>query len=150
MVSSVELSVPSSYHMGLLTTALLRIVYWCLTNRWDGPHFNPHNKSHGAPVDDERHVGDLGNIQANKDGVAEIFIKDLQISLRGPHSILGRAVVVHADSDDLGKGGHELSKSTGNAGARIGCGKWQTLYLFSTLSKCTHKVLLSVNDSLTP
>ncbi|KAM0886725.1 hypothetical protein ACQ4PT_029510 [Festuca glaucescens] len=69
-----------------------------------GPHFNPHNKSHGAPVDAERHVGDLGNIQANMDGIAEVFIKDLQISLSGPHSILGRAVVVHADSDDLGKG----------------------------------------------
>uniref|UniRef100_A0A0D3FFJ2 superoxide dismutase n=1 Tax=Oryza barthii TaxID=65489 RepID=A0A0D3FFJ2_9ORYZ len=115
-----------------------------------GPHFNPHNKSHGAPSDDERHVGDLGNIVANKDGVADIFIKDLQISLSGPHSILGRAVVVHADSDDLGREvpllamvdmglfgvpklpeiwlfnlecGHELSKTTGNAGARIGCGK---------------------------
>uniref|UniRef100_A0A2H4C477 Superoxide dismutase [Cu-Zn] n=1 Tax=Oryza sativa subsp. indica TaxID=39946 RepID=A0A2H4C477_ORYSI len=87
-----------------------------------GPHFNPHNKSHGAPSDDERHVGDLGNIVANKDGVADIFIKDLQISLSGPHSILGRAVVVHADSDDLGRGGHELSKTTGNAGTRIGCG----------------------------
>uniref|UniRef100_A0A0E0CL47 superoxide dismutase n=1 Tax=Oryza meridionalis TaxID=40149 RepID=A0A0E0CL47_9ORYZ len=68
-----------------------------------GPHFNPNNKSHGAPSDDERHVGDLGNIVANKDGVADIFIKDLQISLSGPHSILGRAVVVHADSDDLGR-----------------------------------------------
>ncbi|KAG2553749.1 hypothetical protein PVAP13_9KG619500 [Panicum virgatum] len=87
-----------------------------------GPHFNPHNKPHGAPFDDERHVGDLGNIAANKDGVAEVFIRDLQISLSGPHSILGRAVVVHADPDDLGRGGHELSKSTGNAGARVGCG----------------------------
>jgi len=87
-----------------------------------GPHFNPHNKPHGAPFDKERHAGDLGNIVANEDGVAEVFIRDLQISLSGPHSILGRAVVVHADPDDLGRGGHELSKSTGNAGARIGCG----------------------------
>lgn len=29
---------------------------------------------------------------------------------------------VHADQDDLGKGGHELSATTGNAGARIACG----------------------------
>lgn len=29
---------------------------------------------------------------------------------------------VHADPDDLGKGGHELSKTTGNAGGRIACG----------------------------
>lgn len=26
------------------------------------------------------------------------------------------------DVDDLGDGGHELSKSTGNAGARLACG----------------------------
>ncbi|KAF6176666.1 hypothetical protein GIB67_034528, partial [Kingdonia uniflora] len=37
-------------------------------------------------------------------GVAEISIKDMQIPLSGEHSILGRAVVVHADPDDLGKG----------------------------------------------
>jgi len=29
---------------------------------------------------------------------------------------------VHADPDDFGKGGHELSKVTGNAGARVACG----------------------------
>nr|UVJ68608.1 CSD1 [Lilium brownii var. viridulum] len=87
-----------------------------------GPHFNPLKKLHGAPEDVERHAGDLGNIVANQDGVAEVSLKDLQIPLSGPNSIFGRAVVVHADSDDLGRGGHELSKTTGNAGARIGCG----------------------------
>ncbi|XP_077211690.1 copper/zinc superoxide dismutase 3 [Tasmannia lanceolata] len=87
-----------------------------------GPHFNPLKKEHGGPTDNERHAGDLGNIFAAQDGVAEVNLKDMQIPLSGPHSILGRAVVVHADPDDFGRGGHELSKTTGNAGARIGCG----------------------------
>lgn len=52
----------------------------------------------------------------------QVNISDKAISLFGANSILGRTIVVHADPDDLGKGGHELSKSTGNAGARIGCG----------------------------
>ncbi|KAK9201226.1 hypothetical protein WN944_016427 [Citrus x changshan-huyou] len=69
-----------------------------------GPHFNPLKKDHGAPSDNERHAGDLGNIVAGPDGVAEVSIADRMIPLTGQHSILGRAVVVHADPDDLGKG----------------------------------------------
>ncbi|PON44084.1 Superoxide dismutase (Cu/Zn) / superoxide dismutase copper chaperone [Parasponia andersonii] len=69
-----------------------------------GPHFNPLKKDHGAPSDKERHAGDLGNIVAGPDGVAEVSIKDWQIPLSGLNSILGRAVVVHADPDDLGRG----------------------------------------------
>ena len=34
------------------------------------------------------------------------------------HEVIGRSFVVHKDVDDLGKGGHELSSTTGNAGAR--------------------------------
>jgi len=87
-----------------------------------GPHFNPHAKTHGGPGDAERHAGDLGNVNAGGDGVAKIEVKDTQISLVGPLSVVGRTMVVHADPDDLGKGGHELSKTTGNAGARVACG----------------------------
>ncbi|XVF46780.1 hypothetical protein PTKIN_Ptkin03bG0055700 [Pterospermum kingtungense] len=35
-----------------------------------GSHFNPNKMTHGAPVDEVRHAGDLGNIVANAD-VAE-------------------------------------------------------------------------------
>ncbi len=33
-----------------------------------------------------------------------------------------RSVVVHADADDGGKGGHATSLTTGNAGGRVSCG----------------------------
>lgn len=87
-----------------------------------GAHFNPHGKEHGGPDNHMRHVGDLGNVTADANGVAKVDISDTQISLSGDHNILGRTLVIHADEDDLGKGGHELSKTTGNAGARLACG----------------------------
>jgi len=87
-----------------------------------GPHFNPHGKVHGGPTDEIRHVGDLGNVTAGADGVAHVNISDKQITLEGEFNIIGRTVVVHADVDDLGKGGHELSATTGNAGGRQACG----------------------------
>lgn len=54
-----------------------------------GTHFNPFGKPHGGPEDRERHVGDLGNVQSDKDGVADVDISDNVISLYGVHSILG-------------------------------------------------------------
>lgn len=78
--------------------------------------------SHGAPTDAIRHVGDLGNIDANNEGVATINISDKIISLSGPNSIIGRGVVVHSGVDDLGKNQDQGSKTTGNAGDRMGCG----------------------------
>ncbi|XP_033215059.1 superoxide dismutase [Cu-Zn] [Belonocnema kinseyi] len=87
-----------------------------------GPHFNPSGKEHGGPTDDVRHVGDLGNVEAGDNGVAKVNITDKQIQLKGANNIIGRTLVVHADPDDFGKGGHELSKTTGNAGARLACG----------------------------
>jgi Cu-Zn family superoxide dismutase len=47
-----------------------------------GPHFNPFGKTHGGPTDEERHVGDLGNVTA-EGGVAKVDISDKQISLAG-------------------------------------------------------------------
>jgi Cu-Zn family superoxide dismutase len=86
-----------------------------------GGHYNPFNKSHGGPNDVERHVGDLGNIHSDG-AVAKIDKVDSSIQLSGPYSIIGRSVIVHADKDDLGRGGFEDSKTTGHAGARVACG----------------------------
>ncbi|XP_076358639.1 superoxide dismutase [Cu-Zn]-like [Tachypleus tridentatus] len=87
-----------------------------------GGHFNPFEQDHGAPRDRFRHVGDLGNVVAGNYGVARIYLSDPFLTMSGPLSILGRAIVVHAGEDDLGRGGHPLSKKSGNSGARVACG----------------------------
>jgi len=81
-----------------------------------GDHFNPTKSKHGSLTSAERHVGDFGNLEADASGVARMEFVDKGLALHGPHSIIGRAVIVHADADDL------VSQPSGNAGARIGCG----------------------------
>lgn len=39
-----------------------------------------------------------------------------------PSYIIGRAFMIHADSDDLGLGNYSDSLLTGHAGARLACG----------------------------
>ena len=81
-----------------------------------GGHFNPDNTKHGAPDDMTRHVGDLGNLDADEAGSAHYERIDSFISFSGPHSIIGLAVVIHAGEDDF------TSQPTGNAGPRVACG----------------------------
>ncbi|KHJ97908.1 copper/zinc superoxide dismutase [Oesophagostomum dentatum] len=76
-------------------------------------------------VDKNRHIGDLGNIVADKHGVAYKTFWTKAVTLFGKYSVVGRSFVVHALSDDLGKGkGNQTQESliTGNAGARLACG----------------------------
>lgn len=77
---------------------------------------------HGAPTDPLRHVGDLGNIEVGPDGVANIHRVDQELTLIGVRGAIGRALVVHAKPDDLGRGGTEDSLKTGSAGGRLACG----------------------------
>ncbi|MCJ1258810.1 Superoxide dismutase [Cu-Zn] [Lignoscripta atroalba] len=95
-----------------------------------GPHFNPFSKTHGAPDDEERHVGDLGNLKTDGQGNAKGTITDKLIKLIGPESVLGRTIVVHSGTDDLGKTSHEQSKLTGNAGLRPACGEFLSIVDF--------------------
>lgn len=81
-----------------------------------GGHFNPEGLPHGAPDSEQRHVGDLGNLIANGAGVAQTNVVDSKLSFSGAHSILGRAVVIHAGEDDL------ETQPTGDAGSRLACG----------------------------
>lgn len=85
-------------------------------------HFNPYGKTHGGPDSRLRHVGDLGNIQTDSNGNANYRFTDSMIKLKGQKSnILGRGLIIHADTDDLGEGDNELTHITGNAGKRIAC-----------------------------
>lgn len=59
-----------------------------------GPHFNPFRQTHGAPSDEVRHVGDLGNIEADGSSVTKVNICDSVISLSGSLNIIGRTLVV--------------------------------------------------------
>lgn len=88
----------------------------CKDGTCAGDHFNPAEKEHGGPDDEIRHVGDLGNVMADTAGNAHLQLVDQKITLNGPHSIIGRSVIVHAKRDDL------ISQPTGDAGARMGCG----------------------------
>ena len=85
-------------------------------------HFNPYGKKHGGPDAKERHVGDLGNLKTNAQGIAHYRQVDPVIKLRGTKAnIIGRGLIIHADEDDCGLGGKEDSLTTGHAGKRIAC-----------------------------
>ena len=61
---------------------------------------------HGAPEDDTRHAGDLGNILVDSNGVATIDMTDRNISFNGMSNIIGRGLVIHEGKDDYGKVQH--------------------------------------------
>lgn len=83
-----------------------------------GGHFNPTGSSHGGASGTERHTGDLGNLIADHTGTAHYHgeIEGISLATSATDSIIGRAIVVHADVDDL------FSQPSGNSGARIACG----------------------------
>jgi Cu-Zn family superoxide dismutase len=86
-------------------------------------HFNPYNQIHGGPDSTNRHVGDLGNIITDNTGKCIMKLYDNMIKLNGStQNIMGRSIVIHENTDDLGLGNNMESFKTGNAGKRIACG----------------------------
>ncbi|EDW89616.1 copper chaperone for superoxide dismutase isoform X1 [Drosophila yakuba] len=86
-----------------------------------GDHYNPRQSPHGSPAAaaEERHAGDLGNIRADENGRATFRFVDPVLEV---WDIIGRAVVLTANADDLGRGANEQSLIDGNSGERIACG----------------------------
>jgi len=81
-----------------------------------GGHFNPQMSEHAGPDANMRHVGDLGNIEADDSGHAHYDKVDTHIRFFGPASIIGRGLIIHEKADDL------KTQPTGNAGGRVSCG----------------------------
>lgn len=80
-----------------------------------GNHFAPENNPHGAPNDEKRHAGDLGNLVANEQGHATLDLVVDEIMLSGERSIVGRAVIVHEKADSF-------TQPSGDSGGRVACG----------------------------
>jgi Cu-Zn family superoxide dismutase len=81
-----------------------------------GGHFNPDAAPHG-PQDGRHHAGDLPMVVADANGVSQqtFVVRGITVSA-GAHSIVGKALILHADADDY------TTQPTGNSGARIACG----------------------------
>lgn len=89
-----------------------------------GGHLTPDEDPHGAPSDAPaaHHAGDLGNLTADPGGMAHVIRDDPELAMIGEFGVVGRAIIVHSESDDF------RSQPGGDAGERIACGviQWGT------------------------
>lgn len=81
-----------------------------------GGHYSPDGQPHGKVGTPTHHAGDMNNVVANAQGVAQVDVHASRVTLGGSNSVLDRAVVVHAQPDDY------TSQPSGDAGARVACG----------------------------
>ena len=81
-----------------------------------GSHYNPTGQPHGAHGAGHHHVGDMPQLIADAKGTATVAFTSASLHLLGPQSIIGKAVIVHRDPDDV------KAQPVGNAGPRLACG----------------------------
>lgn len=81
-----------------------------------GGHYNPDGNPHACPPDKNRHMGDLGNIEADANGHGMYKRVDSYVKLNGGKSIIGHGMIIHAGEDDC------ESQPTGAAGGRAAQG----------------------------
>jgi Cu-Zn family superoxide dismutase len=85
-----------------------------------GGHYNPTGEPHGALDSARHHGGDFGNLTADANGDATLSVtldsSRIGIGKLANNTIAGKALVIHADPDDLN------SQPAGNSGKRVACG----------------------------
>ncbi len=84
-----------------------------------GAHFDPKYDPHRLPREGkERHLGDLGNLEVNRNGRTDTVVRIDGATLEEDHdtSILGRAVVIHSGSD---RG--QTEQPSGASGTPVAC-----------------------------
>ncbi|MDB6063459.1 MAG: superoxide dismutase [Verrucomicrobiaceae bacterium] len=81
-----------------------------------GGHFNPTGAQHGSPTSGAHHVGDMPMLIADANGRAKLHVELESLALQGDTSIIGKAVIIHANADDF------QTQPTGNSGGRVACG----------------------------
>jgi Cu-Zn family superoxide dismutase len=87
-----------------------------------GGHWNPTDRQHGRDNPQGAHKGDLPNLAIGADGrgIVEFTIPNATVT-GGPTALLdsdGAAMMIHEKADDY------RTDPTGNAGARIACGRF--------------------------
>ncbi len=83
-----------------------------------GGHWNPSNHDHGKWGAEHFHMGDIGNLIADKDGTARLLFETDKWCIDckdESKNIAGKSLIVHAGKDDF------HTQPTGNAGGRVGC-----------------------------
>ena len=82
-----------------------------------GGHYNPLKRKH-ASTPAVGHIGDMGNITFDEQGSAKftLVLDGMSVASGEPNGIIGKAVIVHMQRDDL------ITDPTGNAGGRAACG----------------------------
>jgi superoxide dismutase, Cu-Zn family len=81
-----------------------------------GGHYNPTGAPHACPESTVHHAGDLGNIEIEANGTGHFERVTSMLSLNGPNTPVGRAIILHTGADDC------KTQPTGNSGARLACG----------------------------
>ena len=83
-----------------------------------GGHWNPTGVAHGKWGEGEFHLGDIGNMTVDDQGMGKLELTTnlWEMNTGSDIDFVGKAIIVHADADDF------VSQPSGNAGPRIGCG----------------------------